>query len=220
MGLTKAYGDAMAGINQTYQQKQFDSLPDTKKSVIDRIIYLEGGQNGGGPSTSSARGIGQFTEGTWLPLFNQLFPALRELSDSAKLQYRMNEAYAKPVLEEFTKRNQMALANAGVSPDPGNTYLAHFLGAGDAIKVLLANPDELAKNIVNADSVKANPTIIKNDTTARDLAAWAAQKMGGGSPIMAGGRQSRRISTRISTSVSKAGKKRLRLARSQIVKAL
>lgn len=184
---TKAYSDAVAGVNTAFMQKQFDSLPDTRKSLIDRIIYTEGGQNGGGPSTSSARGIGQFTESTWIPIFNDLFPALKQLSDSAKLQYRANEAFARPVLEEFTKRNQMQLANAGVAPTDANTYLAHFLGASDAIKVILANPDELAKNIVNADSVKANPTVFKEGTTARDLQNWALQRIGGGSPIMAGG---------------------------------
>ncbi|RWY67876.1 hypothetical protein EHI46_26285 [Rhizobium leguminosarum] len=184
---TKSYSDAVAGINTTFMQKQFDSLPDTRKTLVDRIIFKEGGQDGTGPSTSSARGIGQFTEGTWLPIFDELFPALKQLSDSAKLQYRANEAFARPVLEEFTKRNQMQLANAGVAPSDGNTYLAHFLGAGDAIKVVLANPDELAKNLVSPASVAANPTVIKDDTTARDLISWAAQKMGGGSPIMAGG---------------------------------
>ncbi|SIQ58125.1 tape measure domain-containing protein [Rhizobium sp. RU20A] len=184
---TKTYGDAIAGVNQSFSQKQFDSLPDTRKTLIDRIIYVEGGQNGTGPSTSSARGIGQFTESTWLPIFNELFPALRQLSDSAKLQYRANEAFARPVLEEFTKRNQMRLANAGVSPTDANTYLAHFLGAGDAIKVLVANPDALAKDIVNSASVKANPSVIGAGTTVRDLQNWALQKVGGGSTIMAGG---------------------------------
>ncbi|MGO7673852.1 tape measure protein [Rhizobium ruizarguesonis] len=188
---TKAYSDAVAGINTSFMQKQFDSLPDTRKGIIDRIIFKEGGQTPGTDTNkpgSSAQGIGQFTGGTWLPIFNRLFPALVQLTDAQKLQYRYNEAYARPILEELTKQNQMQLANSGVAPTDTNTYLAHFLGAGDAIKVVLANPDELAKNIVQPDSVAANPTVIKDNTTARDLIEWANQKMGGGSPIMSGGR--------------------------------
>lgn len=187
---TKAYSDAVAGINTSFMQKQFDSLPDTRKGLIDRIIFKEGGQTPGTDTNkegSSAQGIGQFTAGTWLPIFNRLFPALVQLTDAQKLAYRYNEAYARPILEELTKQNQMQLANSGVAPTDTNTYLAHFLGAGDAIKVILANPDELAKNIVSPASTAANPTVIKDNTTARDLIAWASQTMGGGSPIMAGG---------------------------------
>jgi tape measure domain-containing protein len=187
LGLTDRYNRARAGIESEFQQKQFDSLPDTRKGLIDRIIRQEGGTDGSGPSTSSARGIGQFTEGTWLPIFNDLFPALRHLSDSLKLDYRQKQEFARPVLEEFTKRNQMQLANSGVAPTDTNTYLAHFLGAGDAIKVVFANPDELAKTIVQPASVAANPTVIKDSTTASDLIAWANKAIGGGSPIMAGG---------------------------------
>lgn len=190
LGLTDRYNRARAGIESEFQQKQFDSLPDTRKGLIDRIIFKEGGQT---PSTdtnkqgSSAQGIGQFTESTWLPIFNRLFPALVQLTDAQKLQYRYNEAYARPILEELTKQNQMQLANAGVAPTDTNSYLAHFLGAGDAIKVVLANPNELAKNIVQPASVAANPSVIKDNTTAADLIAWANKAIGGGSPIMAGG---------------------------------
>ena len=187
LGLTERYNQARAGIESEFQQKQFDSLPDTRRGLIDRIIRQEGGTDGSGPSTSSARGIGQFTEGTWLPIFNRLFPALSQLADAQKLTYRSNEAYARPILEELTKQNQMQLANSGVAPTDTNSYLAHFLGAGDAIKVILANPDELAKNIVQPASVAANPTVIKDNTTASDLIAWANKVIGGGSPIMAGG---------------------------------
>lgn len=187
LALTKQYNAARAGIESDFERKQFDSLPNIGGNLIDRIIRQEGGQDGTGPSSSSARGIGQFTESTWLPLFNQLFPAFRQLADSAKLDYRSREEFARPVLREFTKRNQMQLANAGVAPTDTNTYLAHFLGAGDAIKVVLANPDELAKNIVQPASTAANPTVIKDSTTAADLIAWANKAIGGGSPIMSGG---------------------------------
>lgn len=184
------WSQAGAATQTAANQKLFDSLPDTSKTVVDRIIFIEGGQT---PATdtvksgSNAQGIGQSIPGTWLPLFDRLFPALSQLSEAQKLAYRYDEAYARPILEQLAKQNQMALANAGQAPTPGNTYLAHFLGSGDAVKVLLANPDALAKDIVQANSVKANPTVIKENTTARDLIAWANQKMGGGSPIMSGG---------------------------------
>ncbi len=72
-------------------------------------------------------------------------------------------------------------------PTAGATYLAHFVGSGDASKVLLANPEELAANIVQKCSVNANPTMFKSGLTVANLQDWANQKMGGGSPIQSGG---------------------------------
>ena len=184
--ILKLWAQARGSITDAYNANMFSNFPGGK-DIIDRIIYVEGGQSGNGPGSSSARGIGQFTEGTWLRLFNRVLPELSQLNDTQKLALRTNEEAARKMLEALTKENQAALANAGINVTPGNTYLAHFLGSGDAVKVLLANPDELAKNIVQADSVKANPNVIKDGTTARDLINWANQKMGGGSPIMAGG---------------------------------
>ncbi len=184
------WGQARNATQMEFDQKRFDGLPDSSRKLVDRIIYVEGGQTRAtdtNKSGSSAQGIGQFTAGTWLPIFNRLFPALSQLTDAQKLEYRYNEQYARPILEQLTKQNQMALANAGVAPTDANTYLAHFLGSGDAIKVALANPDELAKNIVQGASVAANPTVIKSDTTVRDLQNWAYSKVGGGSEIMSGG---------------------------------
>lgn len=186
----RLWGQATAGTEQAFQQKQFDSLPDSSKKLVDRIIYVEGGQTKASDtnkSGSSAQGIGQFTERTFLPIFNQLFPALKDLTDAQKLEYRYNISYARPILEEFTKQNQIRLANSGVAPTDANTYLAHFLGAGDAIKVALANPDELARKLVDPKSVAANPTVFGPRTTAGDLQDWARSKVGGGSEIMAGG---------------------------------
>lgn len=181
------YAKARQAIEDAQSSKMLDALPGNK-SVIDRIVNVE---SGGNPfakaSTSSAVGVGQFTESTWLGLFNKVFPELSELNDTAKLALRTNEEASRKMLEALTKQNQQALINAGLDANATNTYLAHFLGSGDAIKVLLANPDELAANIVKKQSVDANPSVFKPGMTARDLVQFANQKMGGGSPILTGG---------------------------------
>lgn len=223
--IIRLWGDARTATSNAIDRKQFDTLPDSSKSLVDRIIYVEGGQDGTGPSTSSARGIGQFTEGTWLGMFDKLFPALTQLTDAQKLLYRSNEAYARPMLEELTKQNQVRLANAGVAPTDANSYLAHFLGAGDAIKVILANPDELASKIVSPASVKANPSVITSTTTAADLQAWALSKVGGGSPIMAGGQTKQEdfdsdIKTRIKGWQEEAAARKESNREAEIAKAL
>ena len=181
------WAQAAGAVTNEANQKMLDAYPGAGKDIIERIIYVEGGQSGGGPSTSSARGIGQFTEGTWLRLFDRIFPELAELNDTQKLALRTNEEAARKMLEALTRENQSALVQAGVPVNAGNTYLAHFLGSGDAIKVLLANPNELAENIVQKQSVTANPSVFRPGMTAGDLIAWAGARMGGGSEVTSDG---------------------------------
>ena len=154
---------------------------------IKRTIYVEGGQDGSGPSTSSARGIGQFTDSTWLGYFDSVFTDLRDLTREQKLSMRTNREAAEKMLKAFTYENASALQRNNLTPTNGNLYLSHFLGSGDAIKVLLANPDALAKDLVNASSVKANPSVFKDGMTAGDLISWANGKMGGGQAITGSG---------------------------------
>lgn len=165
------------------QNRMLDSYGAGDSDVINRIIYVEGGQSGGGPSTSSARGIGQFIDSTWLSYLNRLYPELQALNETQKLALRTSEEHAMKIMEAFTRDNQAALLRGGVSAGPTETYLAHFLGAGDAVKVLLANPEELAANIVNSRSVAANPSVFKPGMTVADLINWSGGKMGGGSRI-------------------------------------
>lgn len=179
----KLWAQATGAINDAVTGKMLDSYGAGDKDVINRIIYVEAGQNGTGPSTSSARGIGQFTEGTWLQWFGKIYPELSDLSKTQKLALRTSEEHANKILTAFTRDNQNTLLRAGVNAGPKETYLAHFLGAGDAVKVLLANPEELAANIVKPDSVAANPSVFKPGMTIQDLIGWSAKKMGDGSAI-------------------------------------
>ncbi|MGV8864980.1 MAG: tape measure protein [Pseudomonas sp.] len=181
------WAQAAGAVTDQANAAMMSNYPGAGKDITERIIYIEGGQKGGGPSTSSARGIGQFTESTWLGMFDKIYPELAQLNDTQKLALRTNEEAARKMLDALTQQNQAALVGKGLNPTPGNTYLAHFLGANDAIKVLLANPDELAANIVQKQSVDANPTVFKPGMTAGDLQGWANDKMGGGSPIQSTG---------------------------------
>lgn len=176
------------GANELQTKAMMDQLGGPDSDVMKRIVYVEGGQSGNGPAESTARGIGQFTEGTWLAYFDRVFSSMAtSWSREMKLSVRNQEKFALPILEAFTRDNQASLARAGVGVGATETYLAHFLGAGDAIKVLLANPDELASNIVKADSIRANPNVFKPGMTAGDLVAWSAKKMGGNSPLTSSG---------------------------------
>ncbi|WP_027533806.1 tape measure protein [Bradyrhizobium sp. WSM3983] len=161
------------------------SLPSgSLDAVLERIIKVESGGNPAATNPkSSAVGVGQFTEGTWLALFDKVFPALADISDAVKLGYRTDADMSRQMLAALTQQNQAALVKAGITPDPTNTYLAHFLGSGGAIKMILANPNELASAVAGQKATNSNPTILGNGQTAGDVVEWARRKMGGGQQL-------------------------------------
>jgi tape measure domain-containing protein len=182
------YDQVVEKIHAYAAADQAKNFPLDNKAIIERIIYVEsnGSVTAKNPD-SSAFGIGQFTNATWLQIFDQIRPALADLSDSAKLSLRSNDTIAREALDLLTKQNQLALADAGIPTTAANTYLAHFLGAAGAIKMILANPDELASKIAGAAATKANPKILGGGATAGDVLNFAQTKMGGASPITSTG---------------------------------
>jgi hypothetical protein len=83
-----------------------------------------------------------------------------------------------PMLNTFTQENKNALARANLAPTPGNTRLAHFLGAGGAVNVLKADPNTPVESLIAPDAIQANPTVLKGKT-AGQVAAWANKQMEG-----------------------------------------
>lgn len=170
---------AIRAINQKYTDQMIAKLPGMSTGYYNRLVQNEsGGDTRARAKTSSATGVAQFTEGTWLSYFDRVFPELASFTKEAKLAMRTNAEASMKVLEVFTADNIAALASKGIAVNDTTAYLAHFLGAGDAVKVLLANPDELATSLVKKESIAANPGVFKKGMTAGDLIAWSARKMG------------------------------------------
>lgn len=111
-----------------------------------------GGSNTASPDTSSALGRYQFTDGTWSDVM-KAHPELGLTKDG-----RTNQAQQERAIRAFTTDNAKALGDAGIDASEANLYLAHFLGAGGAIKALKAAPGANAAELM-PDAAKANPTI-------------------------------------------------------------
>ncbi|UYO00564.1 MAG: lytic transglycosylase domain-containing protein [Devosia sp.] len=120
--------------------------------------------------TSSATGLFQFLEGTWLQVMKEQGPRLGYsayadqievrggdyvVRDSAKraeiLKLRENPQIAADLAAAFTRSNGDYLMSAfGRMPSPGELYIAHFLGAQGAERMFTAglqNPDQVAVNL-------------------------------------------------------------------------
>jgi hypothetical protein len=136
---------------------------------------------------SSAEGLGQFIDSTFVDTYRKTFPdRAKGMSKEAILAQRGTMVDGAPVeepmLQAFTAANQQKLRDAGFQPSRGNTYLAHFAGPDGAIDVLSASPDTPVTELLSPRAIKANPEVFSKVKTAGDLIRWA----GGAAP---GGRQ-------------------------------
>jgi hypothetical protein len=147
-------------------------------ATSDQIIAVE---SGGDPNAknphSSASGPGQFLDSTWLATLKAHRPDIAQgQSDSDLLALKTDPVLLKQMVDAYGGDNQATLQKNGLPVTPGTTYLAHFAGPGGAVKVLRADPDSLASDILGPAVVKANPFL--KGMTAQGLQAWAAKEMG------------------------------------------
>ena len=147
--------------------------------LIDSIIGVESGGNPNATNPrSSASGLGQFIDSTWLSTIRQARPDLAQgKSDAELLALKTDPQLSREMTEAYANQNQAILSKSGVPVTPGTTYLAHFAGPAGAVKVLQADPSAMAGDVLGEAVVRANPFLAK--MTAKDLQAWADRKMGG-----------------------------------------
>jgi hypothetical protein len=157
-------------------------------AIVDQIIKVE---SNGDPNLknkrSSAVGLGQFLNETWLDLIRTHRPDLaREHSEGEILELRQDANIAREITVRFTEQNAGMLRRRGLPVTPGTLYLAHFAGGVGAVAILSALEDADAATVMaKADAtgrtnremlIKANPFLQR--FTVADLKSWAHRKMG------------------------------------------
>lgn len=164
--------------------------------------------------TSSAAGLFQFTEGTWLETVDR-HGSRHGIYDRASRQgvlaLRYDPEPSARMAAELAGENRAGLASVlGREPNDPELYLAHFLGLGGARKFLAqlaVDPSQSAAAILPR-AAEANRAIFYDDGSPRSLAqvmdlistrfAGAMEDAGSptgagswplsGSPVLAGGR--------------------------------
>lgn len=147
-------------------------------ATVDKII---GAESGGNPNAknpnSSASGVGQFTDSTWLATVREHRPDLASRSNSELLALKGDRALGREMTTRLTEDNAKALAADGLAVTPGNLYLAHFAGIGGAKAVLRADNGASIVDVLDPAAMKANGFL--NGKTVGWLKDWAAKKMSG-----------------------------------------
>jgi hypothetical protein len=189
-------GNAVGGSTVAGAIRQASQATGTSFQYLLATAQVESGLNPqAGASTSSARGLFQFIQQTWLATLKQAGPALgygryaAAITESAAGQYEVrdpslrnevlalrNDPTANAVMAgAFTKANAAALAERlGRSPSEAELYIAHFLGAGGAARLIdlaASNPNAQAADFFS-DAAQANSSIFYDQSTgaARSVA--------------------------------------------------
>ena len=151
------------------------ALPEISESYLASIRQAEsGGNDAAANPNSTAVGRYQFLEGTWADVMAR-HPYLGLTKDG-----RLDPNQQERAIRAFTNDNAKILQASGFQPTNGNLYAAHFLGVGDAVRVLKSGGDQELINILSPGVISAN-SFLKGMTVSQ-FQNWAARK-GGGSQV-------------------------------------
>jgi hypothetical protein len=160
--------------------------PSDTTTVEERIIQVESGgrniPNGSGPGgrpTSSAYGLAQITSGTFETLASRAKPG-NPLYGKTFEDMKADVDLQRKALSQLTASNRAQLAAAKVSTSDAAIYLAHFLGAAGATKVLQQPDSAPLSSALTPDQIRANAQLLSTMRNIGDLKDWADKKMGGG----------------------------------------
>lgn len=148
-------------------------------ALVSRIVTVEsGGRADAANSRSTAVGLGQFIEGTWLRMMRTYRPDLvASLGREELLALRTNPDLSREMIANLARENEAYLRDRGLEATAGRLYLAHFLGSEGAVVALRADPAKPVLEVMGAGVVGANPFL--SGKTMGDLVAWADAKMAG-----------------------------------------
>jgi hypothetical protein len=194
--LVDSSNSAATGSGVTSAIRQASQATGTSFNYLLATAHIESGLNAlAGAAASSAKGLFQFIQQTWLATMKQAGPALgygdyaAAITKDASGQYEVKDAALRnqilnlrsdptanaAMAGAFTKINGAILSERlGRSPTEGELYIAHFLGAGGAahlINLATTNPNAKATDFFG-NAARANPSIFYDRATgaARSVA--------------------------------------------------
>ena len=165
---------------------EFAGDPDFAQ-IVEKIISVE---SAGDPNKknrlSSATGLAQFLDQTWLELMAVHRPDLIEGRSQIEIfDMRYDPDLVREITTRLVEHNAKILRRRNLPVTPGTLYLAHFAGLAGAIAILSGPEKENAASIMASADISGRTTpkkiVIANpflsDLTVADLKSWAERKM-------------------------------------------
>lgn len=146
-------------------------------SVSAKIVGNPSVEGYGKNPNSSAQGVGQFTDGTWIAeVRRQDRETAKGKTDAQILALRDNPRYAATITQGFTQKNADSLKGSGLPVSESNLYIMHFAGEGDGPKIIKASDGTRLADVMNKASLEANPFL--KGMSVGQFKQWASEKIG------------------------------------------
>ena len=147
--------------------------------LVDRIIRVESGGSATAKNPlSSATGLGQFIESTWIRMINTYRPDLaRSLPRAQLLALRFDPTLSREMVRRLAQEGEAYLRARGHEITAGRLYLCHFLGMEGANTVLSAGDGDALVVVLGQGVISANPFLTGKSVSY--VKSWAEAKMRG-----------------------------------------
>lgn len=147
------------------------------ETLVDRIIHVESGGNARAKNPlSSAEGLGQFIDSTWIRMMNTYRPDLvSSLSRAQLLELKFDPTLSREMVRNLAREGEAYLKARGHHITAGRLYLCHFLGMQGAAVALSAPTDAMVIDVMGAGVLRANPFL--GGKNIAYLQNWAENKM-------------------------------------------
>lgn len=164
--------DPMGGGGATTAGSAVDAL-------VNQIVRVESGGNADAKNPlSTATGLGQFIESTWIRMMKTYRPDLStSLSREELLALRTDPTISRQMVTNLARESEAYLRARGHTVSAGRLYLAHFLGADGAAKVLSSPAESDLAELLGAGVISANPFLTGKNSAY--VIEWAEKKMSG-----------------------------------------
>lgn len=171
---TKSQDQNIKQLIEGFYEGLNSTPPYQTGDIVDAIDEAEGrGKN----PRSSAEGVGNFIDSTWLSVVRKHRPELVEgKSPEQILALRSDPVLGKEMIEAYAEDNKAFLQSKGISVGAREISLAHFTGPQGALKALVASLDDKVVDVLGAAVVAANPFL--KDWNIKQLLEWAGERVG------------------------------------------
>ncbi|MEN3792678.1 M23 family metallopeptidase [Fulvimarina sp. MAC3] len=161
---------------------QYASVGDERGAVsmlVNKIIRVESAGNARAKNPlSTATGLGQFIQSTWLRMMRTYRPDLaRSLSRDDLLALRYDPTISREMVQNLALEGEAYLKARGHGITAGRLYLCHFLGMDGAHIVLSADSSRPLVDVLGYQVIAANPFL--RGRSVGYVIDWAERKMHG-----------------------------------------